>query len=156
LLHRQQLAPSSHLVIWTAPPNDEVYQAALKWVQPRQIYLVGRAAPFDSLTLFVRQLMGLIKYALQQKHGQVEWEQLMAALGHGLGTVELGLNWLVAQGKLGYETHNDSLQLHVAYKEADPAAVATAEQRLKAALIETAAYRQFFMGMFVIKGSPNL
>ena len=105
---------------------------------------VGQLPPFDTLPAFVKQLMGLVKYALTHKEGEVSPEDLAAALSHRLATVQLGINWLVAQGKLSIYVEEDDLLVlrpanHSPYTEA-----ATVENLLQSALAETAAYRKFF------------
>lgn len=141
---RHQLAPAETLVIWTAPPGQDIYQQALQAVKPRHIFLVGQPSPFDTLTAFIRQLLGLIKYALTHKEGEVNLDELAAALGHRTATVRLGIDWLAVQGKLSiYADEGDILVLRPAHRPPRPEAGAV-ENLLQAALAETAAYRRFF------------
>jgi single-stranded-DNA-specific exonuclease len=143
-LARHQLAPAKTLVIWTAPPGHDIYQQALAQVKPRQIILIGQPSPLDNLSAFIKQLMGLVKYAIQHKEGEVNLEELAAALGHRPATARLGLEWLAAQGKLSiYVDEGDLLVLRPDQNLPHPEATAT-ETLLKAALSETAAYREFF------------
>ncbi|GIK41636.1 MAG: single-stranded-DNA-specific exonuclease RecJ [Chloroflexota bacterium] len=143
-LSRHQLAPAETLVIWTAPPGQDIYQQALQAVKPRHIFLVGQPSPFDTLTAFIRQLLGLIKYALTHKEGEVNLDELAAALGHRTATVRLGIDWLAVQGKLSiYADEGDILVLRPAHRPPRPEAGAV-ENLLQAALAETAAYRRFF------------
>jgi single-stranded-DNA-specific exonuclease len=143
-LPRYRLTPAESLVIWTAPPGQDIYQQALAMVKPRQIFLIGQPCPFDSLPAFIKQLMGLIKYALLHREGEINLAELAAALGHRQATVRLGIDWLVAQGKLTlYADEGDVLVVRSAQRS--PSAEATSiEALLQAALAETAAYRQFF------------
>ncbi len=143
-LPRHQLTPAETLVIWTAPPGQDIYQQALAIVKPRRIFLVGQPSPFDSLPAFIKQLMGLVKYSLTHKEGEVSLEELAAILGHRQTTVQLGIDWLVAKGKLSiYADEGDILVLRP--DQRPPAAeAATMENLLQAALAETAAYRRFF------------
>ena len=53
--------------------------------------------------------MGLVKYALSHKAGEVEPELLAAALGHRATTVRLGLDWLIARGKLTIHAEEENL-----------------------------------------------
>jgi single-stranded-DNA-specific exonuclease len=149
LLPRHKIQPDDTLVIWTVPPDENIYQQAMKLVQPQRVFLVGQHSPFDSLPAFMRQLMGLIKYAMQHKNGQIEWETLVAVLGHTLATVRLGIDWLVAQGKLSSESINGGLlKLQPAQQSANLPEATEIEKRLKTALAETVAYREFFRSTF--------
>jgi single-stranded-DNA-specific exonuclease len=130
--------------VWTAPPGQDIYQQALAMVKPRQIFLVGQPAPFDTLPLFVKQLMGLVKYALTHKEGELYLAELAAALGHRQTTARLGIDWLAALGKVSiYADEGEILVLRSAQRLPTREA-ATVENLLQTALAETAAYRQFF------------
>jgi hypothetical protein len=143
-LSRHQLQLAEALVIWTAPPGHDIFQQALATVQPQQVFLVGQPSPFDTLSAFIKQLMGLIKHALSHKAGEVELEALAASLGHRVTTVRLGLDWLLAQGKLSiYAEENGLLVLRPAQQPSTDR-VTTVEEMLQSALAETAAYRGFF------------
>lgn len=143
-LSRHQLTPAENLVVWTAPPGQDIYQQALATVKPRQIVLVGQPSPFDTRPAFAKQLMGLVKYALTHKEGEVYLTELAAALGHRQATVRLGIDWLAALGKLSiYADEGDILVLRPVQRPPTPEA-AMVESLLQTALAETAAYRQFF------------
>ncbi|MEW5957344.1 MAG: single-stranded-DNA-specific exonuclease RecJ [Chloroflexota bacterium] len=141
---RHQLHPAEALVIWTAPPGHDIFQQALAAAQPRQVYVVGQPSPFDTLPAFMRRLLGLVKYALAQQEGEVDLGALAAALGQRATTARLGLDWLIAQGRLTlYAEEDERLVVRPANQPpaADPAAI---EAMLQTALAETAAYRRFF------------
>lgn len=143
-LSRHQLAPAETLVVWTAPPGQDIYQQALQVVKPRHIFIVGQPSPFETLPAFLKQLLGLIKYALTHKEGEVNLDELAAALGHRPATVRLGIDWLAVQGKLSiYADEGDILVLRPDQRPPGPEAGAV-ENLLQTALAETAAYRRFF------------
>jgi single-stranded-DNA-specific exonuclease len=142
-LPRHHLSPAETLVVWTAPPGQDIYQQALAQVKPRRIVLVGQPSPFDTLPAFMQQLLGLVKYALTHKEGEVNLEELAAALGHRSATARLGLDWLVAQGKLSiYADEGEIVVLRPAQRP--PAEESLVKNLLQTALAETAAYRRFF------------
>ncbi|MCK6624646.1 MAG: single-stranded-DNA-specific exonuclease RecJ [Anaerolineae bacterium] len=143
-LPRHHLSPAETLVVWTAPPGQDIYQQALTQVKPRQIFLVGQPSPLDTLPAFMQQLLGLVKYALTHKEGEVNLEELAAALGHRPATARLGLDWLVAQGKLSiYADEGEIVVLRPAQRP--PASEESLVKKLlQTALAETAAYRRFF------------
>ncbi len=143
-LARNELKPAETLVIWTAPPGQDIYRQAIAQVRPRQIILVGQPSPLDNGSAFIMQLMGLVKYAVQRQEGEVDLEGLAAALGHRRATVRLGINRLAALGKLSiYVDEGDLLVLRADSRPPRPEAAAV-ETLLQTALAETAAYRSFF------------
>jgi single-stranded-DNA-specific exonuclease len=141
---RYKLQPAESLVIWTAPPGHDIFQQALAVVKPRQVYLVGQPSPFDTFPAFIKQLMGLVKYALTQKEGEVDLPALSAVLGHRETTVRLGIDWLVAQGKLIIYAEEDDLLVLRSAQMSPSTQAPVIESMLISALAETAAYRRFF------------
>ena len=131
-------------VIWTAPPGHDIFQQALAVVKPRQVYLVGQPSPFDAFPAFIKQLVGLVKYALTQKEGEVDLPALSAVLGHRETTVRLGIDWLVAQGKLTIYVEEDNRLVLRPAQMSPSTQVPVIESMLTSALAETAAYRRFF------------
>jgi single-stranded-DNA-specific exonuclease len=143
-LTRHQLTPAETLVIWTPPPGQDIYRQAIAQVRPRQIIVVAQPVLLDKLLAFIPQLMGLVKYAIQHKEGEVNLEGVAAVLGHRRATVRLGVDWLVAQGKLSIVAdEGDWLVLRADLRSPRPEAAAL-ETLLQTALAETAAYRDFF------------
>jgi len=143
-LPRHKLHPADTLVIWTAPPGQDILQQALATVRPRQIYLVGQPSMLDTFPAFINQLLGLVKYVLTHMEGEVDLAELAAVLSHRITTARLGINWLVAQGKLTTEVDEDEL-LFLRPAQGPPTEAANIiEEALKSALAETAAYRRFF------------
>jgi single-stranded-DNA-specific exonuclease len=143
-LRRDQLGPAETLVIWTAPPSDEIFRQTLRIVNPLLVVLVGWPSPLDSLTAFKTQLMGLTKNVLTQKSGEVDLPRFAGALGHRLTTAELGLAWMAAQGRLTIQRESDDLWLIESAQQTPSEEADAVEKRLKSALAETAAYRRFF------------
>jgi single-stranded-DNA-specific exonuclease len=145
------LQPVSTLVIWQAPPGQDVLQQLLALTQPQTIYVVARPGPFDAPGDFLTRLMGLIKYSLAQHGGRLEIDRLANALGHRPATVRLALQWLTSQGKLRLiapANHPEAIQTQpiIVVRLADQPPHPTAESlqpTLLELLRETAAYRSF-------------
>jgi single-stranded-DNA-specific exonuclease len=141
---RHQLQPAETLVIWTAPPGHDIFQQAMAAVRPQQTILVGQPSPFDTLPAFIKQMMGLIKYAMLHREGNINLAELAAALGHRVATVRLGIDWLMARGKLAIDVEEEELLVLRPDQSQPTEAVTTIEDILNSALVETAAYRKFF------------
>ncbi len=147
LLSRDNLPSAESLVIWTAPSSETVFQQIIATVRPRRVFLVGQVPPFDSPLTFISQLMGLLKYAMQQRNGEVQLEQLAAALGHDVATIRWGINWLAAQGKLTTSNKNGMWVVQTSQQPANQIEATMIEQYLKSALTEAVAYRKFFLSV---------
>jgi single-stranded-DNA-specific exonuclease len=143
-LARHHLHPADSLIIFTAPPGHDIFQQALTLVSPQRIYLVGQPSSLDDFPAFINHLMGLVKYAMARKEGELVLEELAGALGHRVTTVRLGLDWLAAQGKLFIEVEEEELLVVRPARQPPTAAAEAIETILQSALAETKAYRQFF------------
>jgi single-stranded-DNA-specific exonuclease len=131
------------LVIWQAPPGQDVLQETIAAAAPGIVYLVARPTELDSLTPFIRRLMGMVKYALKRYSGHVEINVIAEAMAHREATVRLGLEWLVNQGKLRVIAQTKDT-LVVRLDNAPPLPHSKDLQTaLRALLGETAAYRTF-------------
>jgi single-stranded-DNA-specific exonuclease len=151
-LPRHRLRPSPALAIWTLPPGPAELRAALKMVEPEQVYLFGKFPPpgpdasaRERAEAFLRRLAGLVKHALRSsRDGQVTLLELAAATAEREATVQAGLDWLAAQGQIQTpESNGLSLRLRCATQAADPQATEAARGRLDALLSESDAFRRY-------------
>jgi single-stranded-DNA-specific exonuclease len=143
-LPRHKLHPAERLIIWSAPPGQDIFEQALALVKPHQIFVVGRPSPLDLFPNFIKQLMGLVKYAMMQREGEVVLPDLAAGLGHRLVTTRLGIDWLAAQGKLAIHADDDDIIVLRRDQRPPITEAPLIEEILISALAETAAYRRFF------------
>jgi single-stranded-DNA-specific exonuclease len=143
-LPRHKLHPAETLVIWSAPPGQDIFEQALALVKPHRIFVVGQPSSLDLFPNFIKQLMGLVKYAMMQREGEVVLPDLAAGLGHRLTTTRLGIDWLVAQGKLAIDADDDDIVVLRRDQRRPVTDASLVEAMLISALAETAAYRRFF------------
>ncbi|MEM7344619.1 MAG: single-stranded-DNA-specific exonuclease RecJ [Chloroflexota bacterium] len=143
-LPRHQLHPADTLVVWHAPPAQDIFQQIIQVVTPKHIYLVGQPSELDLFPAFVKQLMGLVKYAIMHHEGEVQFEMVAAALGQRVETAQLALQWLVAQGKLSILVEEEDLLVVRPDHQAPDTTVSRKQQILQSKLAEAAAYRKFF------------
>lgn len=141
---RWELQPAEHLVIWSTPPGLEELRTVLHKVKPREIILFGQEPGLASWEEFQREMMGIVKYTLQQMDGKMDLERAAGALGHRRETLWAGLDWLAARGKITiYSATGDAIELRDGGK-IDAEAEQRTERRIKALLTETDAFRKYF------------
>lgn len=88
-------ANQKHLLLWQYPPSLQVFQSILAKSQATDIYIVGGAQEDDlDPNVFVRKLMGIVRFAVNQKDGKAEGEKIASALGVSKMAVALGLTLL--------------------------------------------------------------
>ncbi len=146
---RATLQGGKSLIIWNAPPARDVLNAAIERVKPQCIFLFACTEKSPGAPDFLRQLAGFIKNALHANAGRLSIFRLAALTGQNEAAVRLGIAWLAAHGDINLVTlepsREDEIVVSLAGERAsDDAAAARHLQRLKAALAESAAYRDYF------------
>ncbi|MBC7812206.1 MAG: single-stranded-DNA-specific exonuclease RecJ, partial [Burkholderiales bacterium] len=140
---RHHLRQAQTFVVWQPPPSPIIWQSALNTVQPQTLVLFGQVPPFDQADALLKQLAGLVKYALKHKGGTVNVSDLAALTGHAEQTISAGLHWLNSETTLRLTPLTEDLY---EISEADTAEKQpNAAKRLELLLSETKAYRRFWM-----------
>jgi len=144
---RLQLTPSETLIVWTIPPADALWSAALATVNPSRLVLFGLRPPTETLTGFLARLAALVKYAVKRKDGLAGLETLAAAMADRERSVAVGLQVLRALGKLDYQV-GASGDYRLALADGAPRDQLDAlQKRLGLLLRETRAYRNYWLKM---------
>ena len=92
---RCELATKPHLIVLQFPPSVKVFQEVLLSSQPKQVYLLGSTeGGFTEASVFVKQLLGMIRFAVGKYDGKVSGQKLAAAFGTTKMAVALGLSLL--------------------------------------------------------------
>jgi len=142
---RLDLQPSSRLAVWTAPPGQRQWQAALALARPDEVILFATDPGLDERRAFLHDLGSLVNYALRKLQGRVELERAAAKLGHSPGTIIRGLEHLEAMGKaLIVERGEETWRIEAAAEEPDAKRAELTMSKLDEHLQETSAYRQYF------------
>jgi len=140
---RDRLAPARILAIWTAPPGGPELRFALERVSPEIIHLFA-LAPGGGLGHargFLKALHGRAQRAIAEQGGFVDLSALAASMAHRRETVQVGLQWLAANGYVAILDARPE-QIHLAPGDGSRSENASnLERRLRALLDETRAYR---------------
>jgi len=148
--HRYELMPSSTLLVWTTPPGPDELQLVLHQVQPDLIYLFCHDSGLDSVKMFLKHLVGLVKYALRVHNGEVHISELTVHLGQRVGTIRLGLTYLATCGHIDIVLEQDAvLKIQPGGDVASSDEAQYFLQQLHLSLSETVAYRKHFKRMAV-------
>ena len=95
LSDRASLTVAPHLMLWQFPPNMQVLKTIVQKTSAHNVYLVGGHMPDeDDATGFLRKMLGLVRFAVNQRDGQAEAEKIAAALGTTNVAVALSLSIL--------------------------------------------------------------
>ncbi len=97
---RAQLAQCEQLVIWTIPPGAAELASAISRTQPRQVIVFANNPDMDLPQPFLERLAGLVKHALAKQNGWISYQHLACATAQQIWLVQLGIEWLAANGHL--------------------------------------------------------
>ena len=152
---RRSLDAGRSLIIWSAPPGRAELERVLERVAPLHIALVNVITAEDGLELFLRNLLGMAKFALTRRGGEMHVPAVAAGLGQRELTVRRGLTWLERFGRLQIQAWltSDRVRLAPAVESAGRDASSSearretertiAQAELHALLAEAAAFRAF-------------
>ncbi|MEZ0395525.1 MAG: single-stranded-DNA-specific exonuclease RecJ [Anaerolineales bacterium] len=144
-LDRYELAAAPALAIWTPPPGPDVLAAVLEKVAPQTIFLFAPSETSEATEAFMARLAGLVKFAIWQRGGRVNYASLAAATAQREVVVRKGLTWMVERGKIRVVGESGkSLTLAAGGEVNDPAGAAQLWAEIQSLLAETSAYRAYF------------
>lgn len=93
-LDRTALKTSGHLIIWSLPPSLPVLKEILTTTSAQHVYFIGVSQPTEDAAGFLKKLLGLVRYAVNQREGQAQPDKVAAVLGSSKMAVALGLTIL--------------------------------------------------------------
>lgn len=112
---RTQVSPVDNLLIWQFPPSLKNFQDLLFATRAKNIYLVGSVSDDDLMpedpANFLKQLLGLVRFAVNQREGQVDGEKLAALLGVTKMSIALALAALKRVHWIDWFSENGTIYL---------------------------------------------
>lgn len=101
-----------HLLIWQFPPTLKNFQDLIKESGATNIYLVGcDDDELEEAGSFIKRLLGLVRYAINQKEGQVEGDKLASVMGASKMSVALALTALKKVHLIDWFSENGTIYL---------------------------------------------
>jgi len=103
LRDRTSLEPREHLLLWQYPPSINVLREVLLLANPTHVYVCG-GAPEESydVSSFLKKLVGIIRYTVSKREGQVPANKLAAALSATPVGAALGMSLLQKAGAIDW------------------------------------------------------
>lgn len=109
---RTGVTKKDHLLLWQFPPTLKNFQDLIKESGATNIYLVGcEDDELEEASSFIKRLLGLVRYAVNQKEGQVEGDKLAAVMGAGKMSVALALTALKKVHWIDWFSENGTIYL---------------------------------------------
>lgn len=92
---RTTVTSQGHLLFWQYPPSMQVFKSLLLKSGANHVYLLNSPlAEPEEPSVFIKKLVGLVRFAVNQREGKADSEKLEAALGTTKMCIALGLNIL--------------------------------------------------------------
>jgi DNA-binding MarR family transcriptional regulator len=99
----------------------------------------------DESETFLRRLLGLLKYIIKSSDHVTTLSSLAAATAQKTSTVKIGLDWLEAHGYIRLKFNSvDEIRVEIGPKT-NRKDTQTSSALLNSALIESAAFRHYFL-----------
>ncbi|MBX3037875.1 MAG: single-stranded-DNA-specific exonuclease RecJ [Anaerolineales bacterium] len=149
---RFELTQADEFAIYTTPPSPAELRKALEVVQPKIIYVFGVLPSEEKPDDFLNRLAGLCKFALNRKEGKTSIQELASAMASREIAIEIGLQWLAANGGLTVNVDEGQVTLSNEKGEKNPYLQAELFIALRGVLNETSAYRKYFKTVEDFKG----
>lgn len=111
LFDRTMVRAAEHLLIWQFPPALKNFQELMAATAARNIYIVGNGASSSEPSAFLKQVLGLVRFACNQRDGQVEGEKLASLLAATKMSVALALSALKRVHWIDWFSENGTIYL---------------------------------------------
>jgi single-stranded-DNA-specific exonuclease RecJ len=109
---RTLIDEAAHLLLWQYPPSMADLRNVLQKARASNVYLVG-GAPEEQVDagVFLKRLLGLVRFAVKQKDGEAKAEKVSIALSTTPLAVALGLEVLKKVGVIDWYTEDGTIYL---------------------------------------------
>jgi hypothetical protein len=145
---RSQLVPGETLVLASIPPAISDLEKIIQIVQPQKIILAFEAPAPISPVIFLKRLSALIQFTIQNKDGVTHLENLADATNSTEDTIESGLRWLAADGKIQIRSVDHKIkQFSIIGLSKDLNGKLEAENAIEFKLKETLAFQKYFYSL---------
>lgn len=154
---RLALTKADHLMIWHFPPSLTNFQEIISKTQPRHVYLLGAADPnADEAKPFLKRLLGLIKYAVKQKEGEVQDKKLAALMASTDMSLALALTILRKLNVIDWFSEAGTIFLDLLGEPTSQAEMLAEYNQLQNSLQAAKEFRQWCQGAEISTLQSNI
>ncbi len=140
---RTDLQKSDTLVIWTTPPNREVFKQAIDRVDPNKIIFFASDPNIQTLKIFITKLHGLLKYMLENDSSPFFSKFAAQSIAATPALIDVGLDWIHSHGDYDLSLFSSQYKILPGPRE-NLVGFPLIDKKLKFMLKEVAAYRSYF------------
>ncbi|AGB41500.1 single-stranded-DNA-specific exonuclease RecJ [Halobacteroides halobius DSM 5150] len=106
VVDRYYQQPADTLVLLSCPPDLTILQDLLYSIDPNKLVLAYSKAELELSAVFIKKLVGLVKYIIENKDGKIDIYTLSSLTGEQELTLSLGLKYLQELGKISLQFIN--------------------------------------------------
>ncbi|MBU6452342.1 MAG: single-stranded-DNA-specific exonuclease RecJ [Cyanobacteria bacterium REEB67] len=141
---RTQVSEKDHLLLWQFPPTLKNLQDLIKQSKATNLYMVGcQDDDLEEPAFFLKRLLGLVRFAINQREGQVEGDKLAALLGASKMSVALALTALKKVHWIDWFSENGMLYLDMLGQPMESVEDTQEYKQLAASLDQVKKFRQW-------------
>lgn len=105
-INRYHIGNKKTLVLLTCPPALDIFKEIIYAVKPAVVVLAFSREKNTDKSSFLKQLMGIVKYIINNKNGQLDIYQVATLTGQMESTVLVGLKYLETRGMITLNNFN--------------------------------------------------
>ncbi len=151
LINRNYYREAENLILITIPPSLAILKEILLLTTAQNLILVNNEDQYFTMNGFIKKILSLIKYSLEQENGLFNIERAALALAAEEIAVKRALEYLRAQAAISYEyiSYQEILISRGGNKDRGQANLSSSS--LKKILRESSAFRRFIKNKEVEK-----
>jgi hypothetical protein len=137
-----------NVILASLPPSLPVLEKVIQSTHPRKVVLGFNAPAQSSPLIFLKHLSGLIQYAVINRGGLANINELAEAANARVESIEAGVVWLVTAGKLRVSARDqDLLEFLIENHPEDTTGKREAEKTIDYLLKETRAFQKYIYSL---------
>ncbi|MBS1989988.1 MAG: single-stranded-DNA-specific exonuclease RecJ [Cyanobacteria bacterium SZAS LIN-3] len=141
---RTLITEKDHLLLWQFPPTLKNLQDLMRSSRATNLYVVGcEDDELEEPAFFLKRLLGLVRFAINQREGQVEGEKLAALLGASKMSVALALTALKKVHWIDWFSENGMLYLDILGQPMESVEDTPEYKQMAASLDQVKKFRQW-------------
>ncbi|MFW6022114.1 MAG: single-stranded-DNA-specific exonuclease RecJ [Halanaerobiaceae bacterium] len=145
LINRYQVVRRETLILLSCPPSLEIFKELIYANRPSILVLAYSRSDIIDGNTFMKQLMGLIKFIIKHRNGQLDVYKIASLTGQMESTITAGLRYLEARGYITLNNFNPRFFVVRENKEPQKTNWKMKEKELMALIKETNSFMLYFL-----------
>lgn len=145
VINRYQQGRKRTLVLLSCPPSLAVFKELIYANRPACLVLAYNKRDLDNGSAFIKKLVGLIKYAVNNKGGQLDIYQVAAKTGEMEESIVAGIQYLAARGLISFNNYSPGTYIIKLNDGTQEGNYRVQERKMRALLRESFFFKQYLL-----------